>query len=396
VAYHWKPIQMIEHKFSMDFCRSLMNHDTAGTYVDTLSMCIPNKTFADAPSHVLRVQTDGFRAVEKAWCYVVGGSFVVCKGVLMGVIPREHDPESGRRMFMARLPVGCRPEKPLQFAAMAREVYGVGKQTASSLRSPDSPVNNAPSDVDLAMASSHLVTLMVTPDGWVSGISSKTVQVAVDLSAIRFCISRGVSVVDQVTLHQVDVAGTRMVTLQGVLRHRHFNMHSAKPLALLPESCQPRKESVFVVAGESSGGFHLVRTKQMGVHAPPGVGGEVMWADSVWNHDAINFTGIMYVVSDHAMTCTSLDFSWNVDTLKVVIADFQRYIIRRFGSLEEAWNVVFDPDGDGTIDFTCFTTALKMAGYAGSAARLWAALDEDRSGNISMDELFVGMGDRPP
>ncbi|CAK0816292.1 unnamed protein product, partial [Prorocentrum cordatum] len=76
VAYHWKPVQAREVKGS--------NHieHTTGTYVDTLSMSVKSKTFAGAPSHMLRVEINDFRVQERPWCYVVGGSFVCCKGVL--------------------------------------------------------------------------------------------------------------------------------------------------------------------------------------------------------------------------------------------------------------------------------------------------------------------------
>lgn len=61
--------------------------------------------------------------------------------------------------------------------------------------------------------------------------------------------------------------------------------------------------------------------------------------------------------------------------------------MRKFGSIEEAWTYAFDTDGSGSVNFTEFGLGCKAAGYVGNATRLWAALDEDRSGEISLEEL---------
>jgi hypothetical protein len=368
-------------------------HDqpTVGTFVDTLKLCIEEKTcmevttekppvteisregswhriFEGAPSHLVRVESSSFAAREPVWAYLVGGSFVMLKGVVVGVCPREHEPASGRNMRIARLPVPVRPRRALQFAAMSREAYLV--------------------DDEIYYNDPHLVTLIVTPDGWICGVSSKEAEGAIDLSAIRFCVGGGISLVDEVSLHTVDIAGTRMVALQGALNERFFSVDSHKPLALLPESCRPPKELPFIVAGSSPGGFHLLMARQERGY---GVGGDIFWRDSIWNHDQINLSGMMFEVAPDAVQFSTLSSSWTSEGLKIFVKDFQNFLIRKFGSIEVAWSVAFDLDGSGSINFTEFGLGCKSSGYVGNATRLWAALDEDRSGEISLDELNTGM-----
>jgi len=338
-----------------------------GTYVNTLSMDVNNTTFQGASCHLMRLESNFFTARESLWCYLVGGNFVICKGVVVGICPRDHDPANGRNMRLARLPADLRPQETLQFAALSREAYDVGGHVAYS---------------------SQLVTLVVTPDGWIMGVAGKEVEGAIDLSAIRFCIGRGISLIDEVSLHHCDIGGTRMVTLQGTLTQRYFAVHSHKPLALLPESCRPPRELPFITAGSSPGGFHLL------IAFPShgfGCGGDLLWRDSIWNHDKISLTGIMYEVAEDAMLHSTLDTKWGAESQKIFVEDFQKFLIRRFGDIETAWEQAFDTDGSGAINFTEFGLGCKMAGFVGNATRLWAALDEDRSGEIDMDELAKGL-----
>lgn len=329
-----------------------------GTYVNTLATDVMNRTFQDASSHLMRLEPGNFKAKGSLWCYLVGGHFVVCKGVVLGFCPREMT-------RIVRLPAGHRPDTPLQFAALSRQAYDCGGHTTYS---------------------SNLVTLIVLPDGWVLGSSSRNVEGAIDLSAIRFSIGRGISLIDDVTLHTCDLKGTRMVTLQGSLSGRFHAVHSQKPLALIPESCRPPCELPFVVAGDSPGGFHLV------IASPShgfGTGGDLIWRDSIWNHDAINLTGIMYEVATDALDFSTLNAKWTAESQKIFVEDFQKFLMRRFGSIENAWEQAFDTDGSGDINFTEFGLGCKMAGFVGNASRLWAAMDDDGSGQISLQELMV-------
>lgn len=346
-----------------------------GTYVNTLSTDVRNETFQGASAHLLRVEPAGFKAKGSLWCYLVGDSFVVCKGLVKGICPRNHDPECGMSMVIARLPVGCRPEKPLQFVAMSRHAQevGVGGHTIDS---------------------ASLVNIAVSPDGWILGSSTRNVSGVVDLSAVRFCIGKGICLVDGVTLHTCELDGTRMVALQGSLTDRFFAAHSHRPLALLPESCRAPSEIPFVVAGSSSGGFHLVIVSPCRGF---GSGGELYWRDSIWAHDQINLTGIMFEVAADALGYSILN-SKSGESRKRFIEDFQRFLIRRYGSIQDAWYKAFDTDGSGAINFTEFGLGCKMTGFMGHTTRLWAALDDDRDGEISLEELTidVSLNDHEP
>merc|ERR1712137_616587 len=164
---------------------------------------------------------------------------------------------------------------------------------------------------------SNLVTLVVTPDGWVVALGRGEVEGAIDLSAIRFCIGRGISLVDMVTLHTCDVAGTRMVILQGHLQACFFSSHN-EPLAVLPDSCRPAKDISFVVAGTSAEGFHLVIIRPSHSY---GRGGDVLWCDSRWNHDEINLTGIMYEVAPDAVQLSTLSTKWDPESQRIIVRD---------------------------------------------------------------------------
>eukprot|EP00929_Paragymnodinium_shiwhaense_P041251 TRINITY_DN21438_c0_g1_i1.p1 TRINITY_DN21438_c0_g1~~TRINITY_DN21438_c0_g1_i1.p1 ORF type:complete len:439 (-),score=84.68 TRINITY_DN21438_c0_g1_i1:196-1512(-) len=356
-SYHWRPVQLKEHPQQMGF----MSY-SVGTYVETLTMHIANETYADSTSRLLRLESTNFTADGSLWCYLVGGCFVICKGQVVG-----HGIQRGMKMLLGRLPVECRPRSELRFAALSREAYDVGGHIAYT---------------------SHLVTLFVGADGYVHLVSSRETEGAIDLSAIRFCIEGGISLIDGVSLHTVDVGGTRLVTLQGTLTDRFHTVHSAKPLALLPESCRPPRELPFITSGRSAGGFHLLVAKPS---YDMGCGGELFWRDSIWNHDQLHLTGLMYEVAADARQISTLSSRWTGESLQIFVKDFQNFLIRKFGTIEAAWFQAFDTDGSGSVNFTEFGLGCKASGYVGNATRLWAALDEDRSGEISIEEMHMGM-----
>lgn len=337
---------------------------SVGTKVGTLSMDLKQTRFENAVTNLIRLEPDNFVAQEAPRCHLLGGNFVICKGLVVGKCPRHHDPENGRNMKIARLPKECRPRHALQFAAVSREAYAVNGHISYS---------------------SYLVTLVVTPEGYILGIGGREPEGTIDLSSIRFSTGKGISLIDDVSLHTCDIQGSRLVTLQGRLANRWWTRDHRHPLALLPESCRLRTEQYFIVSGTSSGGFHLL-------HVRPsfsfGCGGDLMWKDGVWNRDKINLTGVMFEVAPDAITQPV--FAAGREGASVLIRDFQQFLIRRFGNIEQAWEQAFDLDGSGEINFTEFGLGCKAAGYVGNATRLWAALDEDQSGEISLEELLMG------
>eukprot|EP00931_Biecheleriopsis_adriatica_P121915 TRINITY_DN96964_c0_g1_i1.p1 TRINITY_DN96964_c0_g1~~TRINITY_DN96964_c0_g1_i1.p1 ORF type:complete len:495 (-),score=76.36 TRINITY_DN96964_c0_g1_i1:145-1629(-) len=358
-TYHWRPIQIKEHERPDD-----PGH-TLGTYINSLSYDLAVPTLQGAKPLQIRLEPKNFSAQSTLWCYMVGDSFIVCRGVVVGICPKTHDPENGRNMRIARLPVEARPRHGLQFAALSREAYDVGGHVTYT---------------------SSLVTLTVTPDGWICGHSSRELEGAIDLSALRFCKSGGISLTDEVSIHTVDVGPSRLVCLQGTLAERYYVTDSKRPLAILPESCRPKVGIPFVTSGSGPGAFNLI---QVNVTHGQGLGGELIWKDGVWNHDIVHLSGIMYEVSADAMPFSLVNASWAPEILRVFVTEFQKFLIAKFGSIDSAWETAFDLDGSGEINFTEFSIGCKKAGYVGNATRLWAALDEDQGGSISLDELAM-------
>lgn len=339
-----------------------------GTYVNTLSMHVDPRTFEGASSHPIRVEASNFTAKEALWCYSLGSGFVVCRGVVVGTIPTLRSPDCELRARIGKLPVELRPKANLQFAALSREVYDVGGHTTYS---------------------SHLVTLLVSTDGWIRVFSNREAESAVDLSALRFCFAPGISLVDEVSVHTVDLAGGRMVSLQGSLSCRSFKERGRLPLALLPDSCRPPQELMFVGTGDSLGGFNLVLVRP--AYHPIGVGGELFWRDSVWNRDTIHVTGTMYEVADDALTLSTLAAKWSPVALQALLSDFQTLLMKKFGAIDTAWYSLFDLYGAGSVTFTNFGLGCKSIGYIGNITKLWAGLDLDCSGAIDFGEFLARM-----
>jgi len=330
-------------------------------------------TLPGAQPFLVRCVPQNFEGVGSIRSYLLSGTFVICKGIVYGTIPAADDPDRDAKGLIARLPAETRPPQTLRFAALQRKAFEVGGHKTFS---------------------SQLVTLEITQDGWIRGESVRASDGGIDLSALRFCTSRGISLIDEVRVHTCQVAGTRLVCMQGHLSDRYFSRHSDKPLALLLDSCQPPKKIPFIVAGEWPGCFHLLVVR-------PSMGAlgmrrhDVSWRDGYWDHDTIHFTGIMYEVATEAMVHATLDAQWSEESLKIFVADFQKLLVRRFGSIETAWREAFDVDGSGTVNFTEFGLGCKVAGFVGNATRIWAALDDDCSGEISLDEISMGMDDEP-
>lgn len=355
-SFQWTPVQKSRNEGS--------GHK-GGEFVTTLCMDFLTRTYEGAMPYMVRVEKANFAAVGGAvWCYLVGGQCVILKGSVTG--RRQMGSVSARDNVIARLPEGLRPTRPLLFAALARNVGETGGRT---------------------VIKSTMATVMASPDGDISKVGGGTPEATIDLSAIRFCTDKGISLVDQVSVHAVDVAGSRLVTLQGVLLERSWQQGGLKKqLATLPDSCRPARDLHFIVPGMSREAYHLVQVR---CATEPGKAGEVLWRDSIWRRDRINLTGIIFEVDPAALQfCLHPTVDEKDVARQALIQDLHRRILRKYGGpLEYCLKKAFQITGDEELNFTQFVAATKLLGYPGHMTKLWSMLDEDQGGSVSYEEL---------
>merc|ERR1719183_1160403 len=65
----------------------------------------------------------------------------------------------------------------------------------------------------------------------------------------------------------------------------------------------------------------------------------------------------------------------------------QKLCKAKFGNLVRAWNKVFDTSGDGKLSFGEMVDACRNMGFGGNIKALWAEMDQDESGFISLWEF---------
>lgn len=291
-------------------------------------------------------------------CCLVQESLVLCQGLVMFIRPQRGSHQLEGDLRICCLPEGMRPQLPLRFAALAMDKDdGAG-----------------------------LVALDLAPDGWITCAGRPRSRSVVDLGAVRFCLGRGLSLLDGVRLHTCDAAGGRVVLLQGALAQRAPGGPGGV-VASMPSSCRPSRALPFVAAGSRAGGFHLLLVRPGGALR---AGGEVAWGDSKWQGvDEVSLSGVMFEVAPEALQLSLSAQPWTANRRAIAIGDFQSCLLCRYGSLVDAWRSAYDGERTGVINFSTFGAGCKAAGYKGDLSRLWAMLDVDRSGEISFDELAI-------
>lgn len=346
-CYHWSPIQVKQHNPDE-------TNFSLGTFVKTLSVDVYKEASREAKSELMRVESSNFRG-RRLLCHLVGDTFVFCSGVAHGVCPGPSAPPD--RMRLALLPEAMRPRATLYFPALMHDLHD----------------------------KANLVTLAVAPDGWIRAASSREIEGKIHLSGIRFGLGRGMSLIDEVRVHILQTPSRRLAILQGYIGERSFPVHSRKALAMLPGTCKPHGTHHFVATGSSLGSYQLV-TVQPSNGKVKGIGGELLWKDSVWIRDSINFSGVVFEVAPDAIVVDP-EAARSAESAAIFKKDFQDFLVSKFGSSEAAWRQVFDTDGSGQINFTEFGLACKAVGYIGNVQRLWSLLDDEDSGEISYKEL---------
>lgn len=66
---------------------------------------------------------------------------------------------------------------------------------------------------------------------------------------------------------------------------------------------------------------------------------------------------------------------------------FKKQIVTRYGSTVTAWRQALDQDGNGKLSFGEFCMACRELSYNGNMKGLWAELDDDGSGLITLHEI---------
>jgi len=369
-TFQWTPVQKNRSEGPVN--------RRGGVFVTTLCVDFLTNTMEGAAPYMVRVEKANFAAVGggAVWCYLLGGICVILKGVVTG--RKQSGASSARQNLIARLPEGLRPTRSLLFACLARDIFDDGGRTSIK---------------------SSLGTIMVTPDGDIIKVGGGSPEATIDLSAIRFCTDRGISLVDEVSVHAVDIAGSRLVTLQGVLLEMSWQgIGVKKQLATLPESCRPAKDLHFIVPGMSREGYHLVHVKPRGVG---GKEGEIDWKDSIWIRDRINLTGVMFEVSQDALDLRLHKSDEEIEVAKqALLQDLHRRITKKYGSIEIGLKKAFCIAEADELNFTQFVSGTKLLGYPGHMTRLWSMLDEDQGGSVSYEELetaiHAGVREREP
>mmetsp|Transcript_109247 Transcript_109247/g.216977 ORF Transcript_109247/g.216977 Transcript_109247/m.216977 type:complete len:538 (+) Transcript_109247:70-1683(+) len=356
--YRWVPSHATHNQFHQ------------GCQVTTLSI---NVDVEDAEWQVLPMRPSGFHSDHgrpPAACFT-GNHLVLCRGAVFGVWPHMHevpfgeeDDPSASNANIARLPEGMRPKRVLRFAAVSRQE-----------------------------AKDELVAIEVRPDGWLRGFGGGHAPGTIDLSAVRFGVDVGTPWVDEVTIHTCDfAAGTRIVLLQGCFSERAFKVHTQTLLAQLPLACRPESTQPFVVAGTRTSNFHLLLVQpKIGY----GLGGEVIWADARWRWaDGVNLSGIFFKAAAEVLEVPLELREWSGSRQLALVADFQNFVRSRCGSLQSAWQELFDQAGTGSIEFNEFNAGCRALGYLGNVSRVWTLLDSNQNGSITLEQLAVHVRER--
>jgi hypothetical protein len=356
--YAWTPVQQWQHGF-------IESKYYMGTYVNTLSL---NLQTTGLDWLDLQLPQDAVPPRLTPRCSLLGSGMILCSGIVRTTPIYDVDKRSVSSGYLSRLPEGMRPLDALPFAALGQEAAG------KSLKCKVQP---------------ELVKLMVTPDGWIRCLSEHAEKMFIDLSAVRFCLGGGLAIRDEVRLHTCDLPSCRVIMLQGSLAERSFPVDSVNPLTELPMACRPESSVSFVVAGTRLGSHHLVTVKPTNAY---GLGAEVLWSDAILDFDIINLSGIMYEACSTALQHSIEARDWSDNRKKLVVFEFQKILLKRYGTLRAAWQQAFDTESLGSINFTKFGFGCKAVGYKGNLFRLWRMFDESGNGEITLSELAMDVG----
>merc|ERR550537_529748 len=70
--------------------------------------------------------------------------------------------------------------------------------------------------------------------------------------------------------------------------------------------------------------------------------------------------------------------------------EFRQHCTRRYGNFHRAWRKAIDTYGNGKLGFDPFCNVARRMGYIGDIRQLFADLDANESGNVSLADLDFG------
>ncbi|CAE7684871.1 EGH1 [Symbiodinium microadriaticum] len=226
-----------------------------------------------------------------------------------------------------------------------------------------------------------LKTVAVNRDGMILG--SLQPGCALDLSGIRFAMHGGFPLIDGIQLFSCKVGSQRFGILQGRTSTRFFHVSEDRALASIPADFTPSQRIAFAIPGAREGGFHLL-------HLEPGTqGGQLQWSDAVWNRDELEISGVIFeMLGDVNCLPSALVSSWSEARRGIVLMDFHKLLLSKYGSLNLAWEEAFDIDDYGCVDFAQFSLGCRRVKYCGNVCRLWSMLDPRNTGAVTFDSLL--------
>ncbi|CAE7474734.1 EGH1 [Symbiodinium necroappetens] len=278
---------------------------------------------------------------------LIDSNVVMCRGL---VVRTQSTPYTG---VICQLPSSVHPSSAMIFAVLCRE--------------PNSQLS--------------LKTVAVNREGMILG--SLQPGCALDLSGIRFAMHGGFPLIDGIQLFSCKVGSQRFGILQGRTSTKFFHVSEDRALASIPADFTPSQRIAFAIPGAREGGFHLL-------HLEPGSqGGQLQWSDAVWNRDELEISGVIFeMLGDVNCLPSALVSSWSEARRGIVLMDFHKLLLSKYGSLNLAWEEAFDIDDYGCVDFAQFSLGCRRVKYCGNVCRLWSMLDPRNTGAVTFDSLL--------
>ena len=333
--FRWIPIQV----------RELEDDYFRGVYVNSLSLSF--RLGQDIAWKRLDVDTSKCVCEGMVSCCWIQSKIVMCRGL---VVRTQSTPYAG---VIAQLPPDMRPSSAMTFATLCRQ--------------PDNLLS--------------LAALSVTREGKIVG--NLQPGCTLDLSGIRFATQGGFPLSEGIQLFSFKVGTQRFGILQGRTSTKFFQVVAQRALASLPADFTPVERLAFAIPGTRSGGFHLLHL------VPSSHGGQLQWSDAVWNRDELEISGIIFeMLSDVSCIPSTLISNWSEARREIVLMDFHKLLMSRYGSLNVAWQEAVDVDDYGYVDFAQFSQSCRRLQYCGNVCRLWSMLDPNNTGTVSFEALL--------